>query len=438
MAESKNLIDALFFDKVFRLMLSTQDESNVLNALDIVCNLTNHEEHRKRLATGGYYKQIYDAMHISELDDRRVEKLSHMTTLICYHGDMLDQIIEMRLLKFILKLVEPKFPPSVRSNAVHSISMLTYHEKLFDELISSGVIDYIMELCMDPKGDLQVKQFSTLALVHFALSKRSINILIDKGIMGLFNALKEIGDAQIQTNVSWIFLALCNNGITGQQMLYSGITRDMFLVSCNPQFSQIRHLVIAGFAELGRCEIKDEQNVELQETLQKIREKAIVGMHEAFQKGAGHTIDVLLKFSLSSESNFKLTAYWALKDYILLNRDNLVSDLSGVICAFVNGALESSDKVKYECANAISFIITHHLVFGAEEIEEREQCRQKTEADGDKDETEAGYVEGCNYILDALMYLTGSETLQVRSRAFSTLGSLSTYASATEATMSLV
>ena len=57
----------------------------------------------------------------------------------------------------------------------------------------------------------------------------------------------------IQTNVSWIFLALCNNGITGRTMLENGITRDMFLVSCNPNYNQIRHLVIAGFAELGRC-----------------------------------------------------------------------------------------------------------------------------------------------------------------------------------------
>ena len=159
-------------------------------------------------------------------------------------------------------------------------------------------------------------------------------------------------------------------------------------------------------------------------------------MHEAFQKGADHTIDVLLKFSLSNESNFKLTAYWALKDYILLNRDNLVSDLSGVICAFVNGALESSDKVKYECANAISFIITHHLVFGAEEIEEREEHSKK--AEDMKGDSDSSFIEGCNYILDALMYLTGSETKQVCSRAFSTLSSLSTYASNTEATMSLI
>ena len=46
-----------------------------------------------------------------------------------------------------------------------------------------------MNLCMKKDDDLSVKQFSTLALVHFALSKLSIKILIDKGIMTLFNSL---------------------------------------------------------------------------------------------------------------------------------------------------------------------------------------------------------------------------------------------------------
>ena len=55
--------------------------------------------------------------------------------------------------------------------------------------------------------------------------------------MNIFNALSTIDNTQIHTNVAWIFLALCNNGITGKQMLLNGITRDMFLVSCNPQSS---------------------------------------------------------------------------------------------------------------------------------------------------------------------------------------------------------
>ena len=67
------------------------------------------------------------------------------------------------------------------------------------------------------------------------------------------NTLDDPENVTIQTNVSWIVLALCNNGITGKSMIMQGITRDMFLVSCNPDYEQIRHLVITGFAELGRC-----------------------------------------------------------------------------------------------------------------------------------------------------------------------------------------
>ena len=135
-----------------------------------------------------------------------------------------------------MKLIDNKHPAIIRSNAVLAISLLTYHEELFNDLIDNQVIDLVMRLCMNKDDQIQVKQFATLALVHFALSKNSIKILIDKGIMTLFNSLGMLDNVQIQTNVSWIFLALCNNGITGKEMLENGITRDMFLVSCNPQF----------------------------------------------------------------------------------------------------------------------------------------------------------------------------------------------------------
>lgn len=157
--------------------------------------------------------------------------------------------------------------------------------------------------------------------------------------------------------------------------------------------------------------------------LQRIKEKAIVGTQSAYAKeDAANTIDVLLKFTLSSESQFKLTAFWALKDYLLLNKDDgLVEDLRGIIQAFVNGAAEPSDKVKAECATAISFLITHHLVF----TEATAEANPHSE-DGARDHE---FKEDYCYILDALMYLTGQESIEVRARAFSTLSSLSTYAS---------
>ena len=196
-------------------------------------------------------------------DKKLLLQMSNLVTLISFHKDMFEHILKLNLLKFILKICQEKYENEIRSNAVLAISLLTYNEKLFDEIIDKGVIDFIMELCRDPNQELQVRKYSTLALVHFALSKKSIKILIEKGVLDLFDKFgrddqEEQMDVSIQTNVSWIFLALCNNGITGNQMLVKGITRDMFLVSCNPDKEQIRHLVITGFAELGKS--RDKHN----------------------------------------------------------------------------------------------------------------------------------------------------------------------------------
>jgi hypothetical protein len=89
-------------------------------------------------------------------------------------------------------------------------------------------------------------------------------------------------------------------------------------------------------------------------------------MHTAFKDDANKTIDILLRFSISKDIKYKSTAFWALKDYILLNHKNLIGDLSGIISAFVNGSAEPIDQVNTECANAISFLITHHLVYRKE------------------------------------------------------------------------
>jgi hypothetical protein len=100
-------------------------------------------------------------------------------------------------------------------------------------------------------------------------------------------------------------------------------------------------LVIAGFAELGRCtELRETETKKLAKSLQKIKEKAIVGMHDTFKTNAEKTIEILLRFSISENEKFKITSFWALKDYILLNHENLIDDLTGITCAFVNGSAE--------------------------------------------------------------------------------------------------
>ena len=54
--KSKEMINLLFFDKIFKLILTSSDETNVLLSLDIVCNLMLSDEFRKRLASQGYIR----------------------------------------------------------------------------------------------------------------------------------------------------------------------------------------------------------------------------------------------------------------------------------------------------------------------------------------------------------------------------------------------
>ena len=62
----------------------------------------------------------------------------------------------------------------------------------------------------------------------------------------------------INLNLAWIFLTLCNNGIDGKELLEKNITKDMFLIGCNPNYEDARNIVVASFAKLGSNQKKAE------------------------------------------------------------------------------------------------------------------------------------------------------------------------------------
>lgn len=222
-------------------------------------------------------------------------------------------------------------------------------------------------------------------MVHFALNQKSIQILIEKGVMNLFESFHSNNGAReshtdssspenhqnliIQTNISWIFLALCNNGIQGKEMLQQGITRDMFLVACNPHYQQIRLIVITGFAELGRCtdtltDQGDSPNI-------RIKEMAISSMYQHYQTETANVIDTLLKFAASEEVRYQQAAFRSLKDYILLNYEALDENrITAITQALIVGSISENIQIQNECGKAISFLITHRLVYKCYQFEE--------------------------------------------------------------------
>lgn len=117
-----------------------------------------------------------------------------------------------------------------------------------------------MEMCKNSDTDEKIKLYASQILVHYSFDSPSMKILIQKDIMNIFSGYKWDHvqhqncetELKIKTNITWIFQALCNHKIKSKEMFQKGITRDMFLVACNPEFEIIRHLVITSFAQLGR------------------------------------------------------------------------------------------------------------------------------------------------------------------------------------------
>jgi hypothetical protein len=75
--ESRPIVDNLFFDKIFELLLMTDDERNKLKSIEILANLVHSEEHRLKLANEDYLKRVYSTFSTpSKADNRTLEKIS--------------------------------------------------------------------------------------------------------------------------------------------------------------------------------------------------------------------------------------------------------------------------------------------------------------------------------------------------------------------------
>ena len=70
-----------------------------------------------------------------------------------------------------------------------------------------------MEMCKDQLTDDKIKLFASQILVHFALRNKSMKIIIQKGVLSVFQGYKadDMDDinnetlVKIKTNYIWIF-----------------------------------------------------------------------------------------------------------------------------------------------------------------------------------------------------------------------------------------
>ena len=126
-------------------------------------------------------------------------------------------------------------------------------------------------------------------------------------------------------------------------MLERGITRDMFLVACDPRFKMIRHLVITSFAQLGRFKEEEESYAMILERQSTVKTRMSLldkqdqndsqNKSKQIQNNAGYrliehinqkgltktSIQILLSFASSDDLDYQYAALQTLKDYVLLH-----------------------------------------------------------------------------------------------------------------------
>ena len=81
----------MFFDKIYTLLYDVNTEDrNKTKILETLCHLTFDEAKRNQLAQQDYYKKVYRSIDLANVDHKILEKISWLTTLLCFHSDMIS------------------------------------------------------------------------------------------------------------------------------------------------------------------------------------------------------------------------------------------------------------------------------------------------------------------------------------------------------------
>jgi hypothetical protein len=70
-----------------------------------------------------------------------------------------------------------------------------------------------------------------------------------------------------------------------------------------------------------------------------------------------------MHFTVSENEIYQSVTYWSLKEYIMLNYDHLIEEMTDLIQALINGSICDLEEVNTESANAIAFLIKKSLVY---------------------------------------------------------------------------
>ena len=75
---------------------------------------------------------------------------------------------------------------------------------------------------------------------------------------------------------------------------------------------------------------------------------------------------------------YQFTALKFLKEYVMLNVDNLIADISDIIEAFAIGCISTNVEIQMLCANAVAFLVENHIVYSRIDYDKEPKTKRST------------------------------------------------------------
>lgn len=330
----------------------------------------------------------------------------------------------------------------------------TAKQTIYRELLDRNLVPWLMTH-PDLKGSGVVKQMISTTFCLFVLqttreSKHNSDYVIfylkNLGLLDLLSEWSRDPDLIVRNNAAWIFSGLCVNRLVPPlEMTNLGIVRDMFVLyiklyeelphtepppkldSKTPpeqilhlfnyedfenelerildRATKAQHLLFATFIFLSIYDdeglISAAQKRSDKDVNKPVEENALSGLKELLQKNTEKMklfVEILIQFTICDDIVFQKNGIWYLK-HIIINPeliDLLESHNMNILEVFIAGSVCESSAIQQECVNVLTYLAI-----------ERKAYQKKEDP-----------------LLDALMYLTGVPSANVRGLAYNGLAAL--------------
>ena len=144
------------------------------------------------------------------------------------------------MLDFMLNWIDTTKEHVVKSNVMLAFGLLTDWKEMAPYLVDWGIIDAVFRLCHSNNPNeptpAETKENAYLALAQFGLRHDLISTFAEKPVVEVFANFFLLRNENIQTNVCWLFVALCNGLFSGRQLLLWGAIPSMLRACCEPSY----------------------------------------------------------------------------------------------------------------------------------------------------------------------------------------------------------